>query len=130
METAGEFRIALTVDDYAKSLSFYRDVLGLSLIHEWPSEEGHGAILSLTNATLEILDKAHSAWVDRMEAGRRVSGQVRLAVQFQDLAAAIDAASAAGARLVRGPVETPWKDLNARLAGPDGIQMTFFKKPG
>jgi len=130
MEAAGELRIALTVGDYGKSLAFYRNVLGLSLIQEWPSEEGHGAILSLKNATLEILDKTHAAWVDKMEAGRRVSGQVRVAAQFQDLAAAMEAAMAAGARLVRGPVETPWKDLNARLVGPDGIQMTFFKKNG
>jgi len=130
LEPAGELRIALTVENYEKSLSFYRNVLGLPLIQEWPSEEGRGALLSLKNATLEILDEAHAAWVDKMEAGKRLSGQVRLAAQFQDLAAAMQAAKAAGARLVRGPIETPWKDLNARLVGPDGIQMTFFKKAG
>ncbi len=130
MLVPGELRIALTVEDYAKSLSFYRNVLGLSLIQEWPSEEGHGVLLSLKNATLEILDRAHAAWVDRMEAGERLSGQVRIAAQFGDLAAAMRAAAAAGARLVRGPTEMPWKDLNTRLVGPDGIQMTFFKKQG
>jgi lactoylglutathione lyase len=129
MMAAREFRIALTVEDYPRSLSFYRDVLGLSLVQEWPSAEGHGALLSLPAASLEILDEAHASWVDEMEAGQRLSSRVRFALQFHDLAGALSAATAAGARLVRGPVQMPWKDTNARLLGPDGMQMTFFKRP-
>jgi len=129
LEPASEFRIALTVQNFEESLAFYRDVLGFPVLQEWPSAEGRGALLSLRNASLEILDTAHAAWVDRMEAGRRMSGQVRLALRFRNLRAAVESATASGARLVRGPVETPWKDLNARLVGPDGMQMSFFNTP-
>jgi hypothetical protein len=32
----------------------------------------------------------------------------------------------AGAVVVAAPVDTPWGDRNARLAAPDGMQLTLF----
>jgi lactoylglutathione lyase len=129
MESITEFRIALTVDNFDKCLSFYRDALGLSVIQAWPSAEGRGVLLSLSKATLEIIDQKHATWVDQMEVGHRVSGPVRFAFQSSDLHSIVRAAEAAGAQLINSPVETPWKDLNARLIGPDGMQMTLFSTP-
>ena len=83
----------------------------------------------MPKATLEILDREHAAFVDRIETGKRTSGQVRLAFEVPSLKEAMAAASAAGVPLVSGPVETPWKDLNARVAGPDGLQVTLFQTP-
>jgi predicted enzyme related to lactoylglutathione lyase len=129
MEPAIQFRVALTVKDFERALSFYRDVVGLQVQQEWSSEEGRGVVLSVKACTLEILDDSHSEMVDRIEVGRRVSGQVRFAFQFADLQHALAAALATGAELLNDPVETPWKDLNARLVGPDGMQVTFFQAP-
>jgi catechol 2,3-dioxygenase-like lactoylglutathione lyase family enzyme len=129
MEPARQFRVALTVGDFEKALSFFRDALGLTVQQEWPSAEGRGAVLTVREAVLEILDPKHAAFVDGIEAGRRVSGQVRFAFQVEDLEEAMTAAQASGAQLVRGPVETPWKDVNARFSGPDGLQVTLFQKP-
>ena len=129
MEAARQFRIALTADNFERTLSFYRDVIGLPVQQEWSSPHGRGIVLSIKEATLEILDRPHAEMVDTIEAGRRVSGQLRFAFQFSDLQPALASAKAAGAQLVHGPVETPWKDLNARLIGPEGIQMTFFQAP-
>ncbi len=55
--------------------------------------------------------------------------QVRFAFEVSNLQDAMAAAGAAGVPLVSGPVETPWKDLNARVAGPDGLQVTLFQSP-
>jgi len=44
MTAATELRIALTVADYRQCLSFYRNVIGLPLLQEWPSAEGRGAL--------------------------------------------------------------------------------------
>jgi predicted enzyme related to lactoylglutathione lyase len=129
MEAARQFRVALTVDNLESALSFYRDVVGLRVQQEWSSAHGRGIVLSIKDATLEILDRAHAEMVDTIEAGRRAAGQVRFAFQFSDLQSALASAHSAGARLVSGPIETPWKDLNARLVGPDGMQMTFFQAP-
>ena len=86
-------------------------------------------MLTIKNATLEILDREHSAMVDRVEGALSASGQFRFALRFSDLEKAIASAKAAGAELVSGPVETPWQDVGARLATPDGIPLTFFKSP-
>lgn len=124
-----EFRIALTAQDFDKSLSFYHGVLGLPVVQEWPSQEGRGILLSLSTATLEIVDRKQAAWIDRVEVGRRVSGPVRFALKVTDLAASLRSAAEAGARVIRHPVMTPWDDLNARILGPDGMQVTLFNSP-
>ena len=129
MEAARQFRVALTVDNFESALSFYRDVIGLHVQQEWSSPHGRGIVLSIKEATLEILDRSHAEMVDTIEVGSRVSGQFRFAFQFSNLQSALASARAAGAHLLHAPVETPWKDLNARLVGPDGVQMTFFQAP-
>jgi catechol 2,3-dioxygenase-like lactoylglutathione lyase family enzyme len=126
MDKNKEFRVALTVDDFDKCVSFYRDVIGLSVIQEWPSAEGKGILFSIEKATLEILDQRHAEWVDYMEVGRRLSGPVRFALNMPNMRSVLSSAEAAGARIIGGPVQTPWKDVNARLIGPDGTQITFF----
>ena len=116
----------MTVSDIEEALSFFRDALGLPVQEEWATN-GRGVVLAIQQATLEILDQEHAAFVDGIEAGRRVSGQVRFAFQVPDLQAAMTEARKAGAQLVAGPMETPWKDRNARLLGPDGLQVTLFQ---
>ena len=107
-------------------MAFCRDVVGLAVIQEWPSSEGRGVLLSIEKATLELLDQQHAAWVDQMEVGRRVAGPIRFAIRVPEIDPAISAAAAAGAQILGGPVQTPWKDVNARLLGPDGTQITLF----
>jgi len=126
MKAATQFRVALTASDLPKALSFFRDVLGLAVQQEW-SSHGRGVVLSIPEATLEILDAEHAAFVAQVEAGRRVSGQVRFAFQVPDLPEALAAAGREGVQLVSGPVQTPWQDRNARLEGPDGLQVTLFQ---
>ncbi len=78
-------------------------------------------------ATLEIFDEAQAQTIDNLEAGRRISGQVRFALQVPDLKAAMDRLLAHGAILIHPPVMTPWGDYNVRLQDPDGMQITLFQ---
>jgi hypothetical protein len=59
----------------------YRDVLGLPDREAYSSENGRVTILEAGRATLELLDPTHAAFVDEVEVGRRVAGQVRLAFE-------------------------------------------------
>jgi uncharacterized glyoxalase superfamily protein PhnB len=77
-------------------------------------------------ATLELFDQAQAAKVDAIEAGRRVSGTVRLALEVADNAETARRLVAAGAEEVAQPVVTPWGDRNARVQAPDGMQLTLF----
>jgi lactoylglutathione lyase len=125
-----ETRIAVTVGDYTAAVRFYRDVLGLPAIEEWDTPEGQGIVLDAGRATLELLSPAQAALVDRIEAGARVSGPVRLALQVGDSAATAQRLVAGGARRVADPVVTPWNHRNARVQAPDGMQLTLFELPG
>jgi methylmalonyl-CoA/ethylmalonyl-CoA epimerase len=121
-----ELRVALTVADFEGAVAFYRDALGLTQIADWSSDGGRVVVLDAGRATLELLDETQAEAVDRIEAGRRVSGQVRFALEVVDSEATARRLVAAGAEEVAAPVTTPWGDRNARVQAPDGMQLTLF----
>lgn len=51
---------------------------------------------------------------------------MRFALQVPDANAAAATLTAAGATPVADAVDTPWGDRNARVAAPDGMQLTLF----
>lgn len=126
MTEVTELRVALTVSDFPAAVAFYRDAVGLEEIADWSTEDGRVVVLAAGRATLEIFDEAQAATVDMIEAGRRVSGTVRLALEVPDSDAAARRLVAAGATEMAPPVTTPWGDRNARVQAPDGIQLTLF----
>jgi lactoylglutathione lyase len=122
-----ELRLAVTVEDYAEALRFYRDVFGLPVIEEWANATGSGAILDAGRATLELLSIDQTDLVDEVEVGRRgVSGPIRLALEVADSPAMADELVAGGAERLSDPVVTPWSHRNVRLRAPDGLQLTLF----
>lgn len=121
-----ELRVALTVEDFDQAVAFYRDALGLEQIEDWSSEEGRVILLEAGRATLELLDEAQAATVDAIEAGRRVSGAVRIALEVRNSDQVARRLVAAGADQVAPPVTTPWGDRNARVRAPEGMQLTLF----
>jgi len=126
MANVTELRVTLTVQDFAEALAFYRDALGLEQLADWSSESGRVVVLDAGRATLELFDDAQAEAVDAIEAGRRVSGTVRLAMQVADSNDMAQRLVAAGAVRVAPPVVTPWGDRNARVQAPDGMQLTLF----
>ena len=124
-----ELRVALTTNDYERSVKFYSEGLGLEAAAIWNNDGGKALILDLGKATLELFDERQAEVIDQLEAGQRVSGQIRFALQVPDLNAAMERLLAHGATLVHGPVQTPWGDTNVRLQDPDGMQITLFQPP-
>jgi methylmalonyl-CoA/ethylmalonyl-CoA epimerase len=121
-----ELRVALTVPDFDGALAFYRDALGLTQIADWSTDGGRVILLDAGRATLELFDEAQAANVDQIEAGRRVSGTVRLALEVADSESTAARLIAAGAEQEAPPVTPPWGGRNARVKAPDGMQLTLF----
>ncbi len=111
MAEVTELRVTLTVDDFDQALAFYRDALGLVQLAGWSTDDGRAVVLEAGKATLELFDHAQAATVDAIEAGRRVSGTVRLALQVADSAGKAGHLVAAGAEEV------------ARMAEPSGYDV-------
>jgi tRNA(Arg) A34 adenosine deaminase TadA/catechol 2,3-dioxygenase-like lactoylglutathione lyase family enzyme len=122
-----ELRVAVTAPDHEAAVAFYRDVLGLPQVADWTSPDGKVVVLDGGRATLELIDEAQADYVDRVEVGRRVAGQVRLSLDVDDSTTLAERARMNGAVLLgKGPVETPWGDRNVRLSAPADLQLTLF----
>jgi lactoylglutathione lyase len=122
-------RVVLTVPDFHQAVAFYRDELGLEQLADWSGDDGRVILLDAGNATLELFDERQAESVDRIEAGRRVSGPVRLAIEVEDAGGTAQRLVAAGAVAEAPPVVPPWGGRNARLRTPDGMQLTLFSEP-
>jgi catechol 2,3-dioxygenase-like lactoylglutathione lyase family enzyme len=121
-----EFRVVLTVPDFDQAVAFYRDALGLEQLADWSGKDGRVILLDAGRATLELFDERQAESVDRIEAGRRVSGTVRLALEVEDLDGTTGRLISAGAEAEAEPVVPPWGGRNRRLSAPDGMQLTLF----
>jgi lactoylglutathione lyase len=121
-----QLRLVVTAPDYDQALAFYRDVLGLPQRAAYSSPGGRATILEAGQATLELADPPHAAYVDDVEVGQRVAGHIRIAFEVRDTSAATATLAAAGAAVIAGPTPTPWQSLNSRLHGPAGLQLTLF----
>jgi catechol 2,3-dioxygenase-like lactoylglutathione lyase family enzyme len=124
-----ELRVALTTSDFERSVKFYCDGLGIEPAAIGSNGQGQALVLNVGNATLEIFDEVQAEMVDQIEVGRRISGQIRFALQVTDLETTMERLLAHGAILVHPPITTPWGDYNVRLQDPDGMQITLFQVP-
>jgi lactoylglutathione lyase len=125
-----QLRLVVTAPDYDEALTFYRDVLGLSVEDAFSSPDGRVTILDAGRATLEIADPAQADFIDEVEVGSRVAGHIRVALEVDDSPAMTSKLAEAGAEVIAEPTTTPWNSLNSRLEGPAGLQLTLFTELG
>jgi methylmalonyl-CoA/ethylmalonyl-CoA epimerase len=125
-----QLRLIIEATDFDEAVAFFRDALGMP---EQPAfattGEDRVAILHAGAATIEVASAQHVRNIDEIEGAPPASGPaLRLALEVDDTARAVESASKAGMELVAPPVETPFRSLNARVAGPAGWQVTFFQE--
>ncbi|SDU20742.1 VOC family protein [Jiangella alkaliphila] len=125
-----ELRLVVTVPDHDAAVRFYRDVLGLPELADYSSPDGRVILLGAGRATIEIVDQAQAEFIDRVEVGRRVAGQIRVALEVDDAARTTRQLADGGAEVLAEPTRTPWDSLNARLDAPGGLQLTLFTELG
>ena len=124
-----QLRLVIEVDDFEKAVAFYRDALEME--EEFFVESADGALVMALNAgraTLEIINSPQRHLIDRIEVGRDVSRSIRVGFEIGDARSATDRLVQAGAELIAGPTETPWRSLNSRLEAPAGLQITLFEE--
>jgi predicted enzyme related to lactoylglutathione lyase len=116
---------------FEEALRFYRDGLGLHEEFDIDGDEGARVVaLQVGRATLELVNPAQRRLIDRLEVGREVSRNIRVAFEVTDVRSATDRLTAAGGALIAAPTETPWRSLNSRLEAPAGLQITLFEELG
>jgi catechol 2,3-dioxygenase-like lactoylglutathione lyase family enzyme len=133
--TVSQLRLVLETDDLDAALAFYRDGLGLPQLEAYEADgDARVVILGIPAATIELANRAQIEYIDEVEVGRPVAHgyplRLRLALQVDDAEAATAAMTGSGGELVAPPTRTPWDSLNARVEGPDGLQLTAFQELG
>lgn len=124
-----QMRLVVAVDDFDAAVHFYRDTIGLTEQAAFNGDGGaHVAILHAGSATLEIANRAQVALIDRVETAAGTSDPLRVALEVDDAEEMTRRLVSAGAAQEAAPRETPWHSLNARLRGPDGLQLTLFQE--
>lgn len=129
MPEVKQLRLVVEAEDFEESVAFFRDALGLT--EEFYVESEGGALvmaLQAGRATLELVNPAQRRLIDDLEVGRQVSRQIRVGFEVADAEGATDRLVEAGAELLAGPTETPWRSLNSRLEAPAGLQITLFEE--
>jgi catechol 2,3-dioxygenase-like lactoylglutathione lyase family enzyme len=106
-------RVLLRPADPARSVAFYRDVLGLAIAREFPG----GTVFFLGNGQLEV--SGHGA-----EPGPPSPGALWL--QVRDLAAAHAQLTE---HVVRGPQLEPWGLHEMWITDPDGTRIVLVEVP-
>ncbi len=127
-----QLRLVVAAPDYDQAVRFYRDELGLAQAETYDAPGGAKVmILDAGRATLELSNPAQIDLIDSVEVGRTgVSGHYRVAFEVDDADSVTQRLTSAGADLIAPPTRTPWDSLNARLAGPAGVQLTIFTELG
>jgi lactoylglutathione lyase len=123
--TLGSVAPSLTVNDLAKSMAFYRDVLGLVVKDRW---EHAGTLMGVEMQAGRV---TFMLGQDDWKKGRdRVKGEgfrlyCQTAQDVDRLAAQIEAR---GGRLAQAPRDDSWGARLFTVEDPDGFKVTIFRK--
>jgi catechol 2,3-dioxygenase-like lactoylglutathione lyase family enzyme len=110
-------RVLVRPTDPARSLAFYRDVLGLAVYREFPG----GTVFFLGGGYLEV--SGHAA------DGAGPEERTALWLQVPDVAAAHRELVARGATVLREPRREPWGLDEMWVADPDGLRIAVVEVP-
>lgn len=107
------------VESLDRSVAFYRDVIGLD-VHV----EGDGYMeFAVENVKLALFDKARLPELIGREGGHAPSGEIAFVVD--DVEAEAARLRGAGAEILTGPVDRPWRQRTLHIADPDGNVIEF-----
>ena len=113
----------LTTPDLARSLGFYRDLLGGEVTYRFPPD-GEPGYVSLRPGRSEL-------GIGRQDQpGVLTNDRITLWVYADDCDAALDTLRSGGVQVVQEPLDQPWGERTAIVADPDGNRVIVAARPG
>jgi catechol 2,3-dioxygenase-like lactoylglutathione lyase family enzyme len=107
--------------DVARALTFYRDLLGLTVLEEFRGGE------RLVYARLKLPEGPATIALHLLGPGETLNtGGVRLYFEMKQLDKFCKRLEAAGARLSKPPAMMPWGWKHAYLDDPDGHEISLY----
>ncbi|MFE3446557.1 VOC family protein [Nocardia sp. NPDC059180] len=110
-------RILLRPADYDRTLTFYRDDLGLAIAREYPG----GTVFFAGQSLIEIAGHGGS--------GGSSSFDGALWLQIRDASNAAVELALKGVAIERAPVQEPWGLIEMWVRDPDGVAIVLVEVP-
>ena len=111
----------LTTPDLARSLGFYRDLLGADVTYRFPPDgEPRYVSLQIGRSTLGIGRQD--------QPGVLTNDRITLWLYADDCDAALDELRSGGVEVVQEPVDQPWGERMATVADPDGNRVVIASR--
>jgi len=111
-------RVLFRPADYSRSLSFYRDALGLAIAREY----GGGTVFYAGQSLIELAGHGAPA-----APGGPFPGALWL--QVRDLYSAQDDLRSRGVEIAREARQEPWGLHEMQVTDPDGVTLIFVQIP-
>ncbi|MEV0106056.1 VOC family protein [Nocardia sp. NPDC050799] len=111
-------RIILRPRDYATTLAFYRDSLGLAIYREYPG----GTVFFAGQSLIEVSGHGGSDADPRGFAGA-------IWLQVRDVGAVAVELTLNGVAIDRAPVTEPWGLVEMWVTDPDGVPIVLVEVP-
>jgi lactoylglutathione lyase len=109
--------VILFVADLERSVAFYRDVIGVPF-----KLEGDGYVEFATQgARFGLYDRNRLEELTGQGTGRPVEPGGEVVFLVEDVDAEAERLRAAGATILKGPVDRPWGHRTLHVADPDGF---------
>jgi predicted enzyme related to lactoylglutathione lyase len=110
-------RTLLRPVDYERTLTFYRDALGLAIAREYPG----GTVFFAGQGLIEVA--AHGG------SGKRSSFEGAFWLQVRDITAAQAELERKGVEIVRHVKQEPWGLYEMWVTDPDGVAIVLVEVP-
>jgi len=107
--------VCLLIEDFDKSLKFYKEVLGLKI----NTQEGKFANFKLGETELAIFQKDEAAAMFPQKYMSK-GGGISLSFQVPKIKKAVEILEAKGVTIIEGPKKTVWGQVVAYFLDPDG----------
>lgn len=115
-----EFRFGIIAKDYERSLSFYRDSLGLKMIRSWDrGENDKGTLFEFGNGIIEIFPASES------HPSAKPVG-VWLYIEVPDVDEYFKRITEKQIPVLLAPKNEPWGHRRCKIKDPDGIEIGLF----
>ena len=115
-----EFRLKLYPEDFYKQRSFYKNVLGFNIIHEWDREDSKGVMFNVGGTTLEFMWPVEEGLED-------ISTGSGLSLEVDDVNALFDELKDK-TTITHELRDNPWGDRSFGISDPHGYKISFFTK--
>jgi lactoylglutathione lyase len=114
----------IATSDVPRALGFYRDLLGATVVYEFPGPDGTPAYVGLDigSSHVGIGLEADLASVDRPRS-------MSVWVYADDCDEAVEHLRAAGVTVTEEAADQPWGERVARVLDPDGNEVIIGSRP-